>query len=114
MSNKIPTGKSKIDETKAEQEKPKSENNSWKQKREFWLKNEEETKTMRKEESKTQQRRKKGNTVGEWWDEGRLDLCVACVWDEGRGNAHGNKWSKAKIHVSTNEARPKWHGATKD
>ena len=35
MSNKIPTAKTKIDETKAEQEKPKPENNSWKQKREF-------------------------------------------------------------------------------
>jgi len=28
MSNKIPTAKTKIDETKAEQEKPKPENNS--------------------------------------------------------------------------------------
>ena len=32
MSNKIPTAKTKIDETKAEQEKLKLENNSWKQK----------------------------------------------------------------------------------
>jgi len=28
MSNKIPTAKTKIDETKVEQEKPKPENNS--------------------------------------------------------------------------------------
>jgi len=36
--------------------------------------------------------------IGEWWDEGKLNLYVARVWDEGKG----------KMHAATNEAMPKY------
>ena len=129
MSNKIPTAKTKIDETKAEQEKPKPENNSWKQKCQTKSPQQKAKSTKQKlnrenqnrriidenknmnfglkmKKKKRQWRRKKAKRNEEERKEtqlvsGEMKPDSISVW-------HAFEMKAEEMHTAKNEARPKY------